>query len=726
MTMNPAIRCSNYRAAALACWLLLGFMLLGIGSALAANKTFTGTGNFSTGGNWNGGTVPAAGDNLTIRGNCTFDNAAANLAYGTLVLGGGPTAGVLSWPVGGTNTLNVTAVSAAVAGSSINMTNGGTLQVRTSWSITNMAFTPGAGTINWNVTGAASTLPATIATYNNLTVTATGRIASLGTATTVNGNLLISAGTLSVGAGNLALDVKGNFTNNAAFTQGTGTVTISGTAAQAIQGSATTTFNNLTVTNTSAPVSLTPTTNITNVSGTLNMNGANTVLTPGAAVVLNSAAAAGTLTGTGTVHVTRTAAVADYSSQYRFTTNTLANLTVDYSGAGNQTVNNLAYGNLKLSGSGTKTMPGAALTTTRNFIMAGSAQATAAGAMTVGGNFDMSAVGNTATFNGATFTHNVAGNFTKAATSTFTPATSTFNFNGTALQTITGNVTFNHLTVSNATVGNSVSIANDVTVNGNVSHAGTPIIGSGKIVLAGGGAVHQLSGSGTYQNLQLNDTQGALLTASPTVSGTLTLTNGLVTTGSINTLIIGASASISGASTTSHVVGNLAKTFNAAGAFTYAVGDGTRYAPVDITFTALPTPGRMTVSATAGDHPDSISESSSIDPTKSVNRYWTLKNTTLVGTFNATFNYLAADLDGGTTAASMVIARGATCAGSGLGRSCSNTWSRPALGGAPSTTQATATGMDTGVTESDFAIGELVPVRFSREKEFIFTRELYP
>ncbi|MGH8244842.1 MAG: hypothetical protein ACREUU_00250, partial [Gammaproteobacteria bacterium] len=118
-------------------------------SALAANKTFTGPGNFSTATLWNGNSLPAVGDNLTIRGACTFDNGASNLAYGTLTLGGAATAGALSWPAGGTNTLNVTAVSAGVAGSAINMTNGGTLQIRTSWSTTNMTFTPGAGTIQW-------------------------------------------------------------------------------------------------------------------------------------------------------------------------------------------------------------------------------------------------------------------------------------------------------------------------------------------------------------------------------------------------------------------------------------------------------------------------------------------------------------------------------------------------------------------------------------------------
>lgn len=229
---------------------VLACLLAGPNAALAANKTFTGPGNFSTNTLWNGNQLPAAGDNLTIRGNCTFDNAASNLAYGTLTLGtggGGGVTGNLSWPAGGTNTLNVTAVSSNRAGSSIDMTNGGTLQIRTSWNLTNLTFTPGAGTLHWNVTSGNSTLPAAVATYNHLTITAGTRIVSLGAATTLNGNLLISTGTLDVTASNFALNVAGNFTDNASFTPRNGTVTLNGAGAQTLGGTASTTFNHLTL-----------------------------------------------------------------------------------------------------------------------------------------------------------------------------------------------------------------------------------------------------------------------------------------------------------------------------------------------------------------------------------------------------------------------------------------------------------------------------------------------
>ena len=118
----------------------------------SATRTFTGPGNFSDATKW-AGTLPTAGDNLIINGICTFDNAANNLAYGSLT-NGSAVAGTINWPALGTNTLNVTDFSSAKAGSSINMSNGGFLQIRASWATKNQTFTPGLGTIIWNVTNA--------------------------------------------------------------------------------------------------------------------------------------------------------------------------------------------------------------------------------------------------------------------------------------------------------------------------------------------------------------------------------------------------------------------------------------------------------------------------------------------------------------------------------------------------------------------------------------------
>ncbi len=79
------------------------------------------------------------------------------------------------------------------------------------------------------------------------------------------------------------------------------------------------------------------------------------------------------------------------------------------------------------------------------------------------------------------------------------------------------------------------SVATVQTVNGNVTNNGMQTATTGSITLSGGTATHTLSGNGIYANLILNDALGATLAGSPTVSGVLTLTSGIITTGA-NTL----------------------------------------------------------------------------------------------------------------------------------------------------------------------------------------------
>jgi hypothetical protein len=292
--------------------------------------------------------IPVAGDNLRINGSCTFDNAASNLAYGSLQIGSS-IAGTLDWPAGGTNTLNVTAISSLVSGSVLDMTNGGTLQIRTSWATANQTFTPGTGTINWNITGAASTLPAAITTYNNLTITVTGRVANLAIATTVNNNLLISAGTLDVTTSNLALNIKGNFTNNATFTPRSGTVTLNGTGPQNISGTRTPTgFSTLTINKSSGTatlgVNITTTTNLTVTAGILDLSTRTAArASPGGTLTVANGATL-KIGGTNTLPANYTAHTFGASS------------TIEYSGTAQTVASENYTGNLVLSGSGAKTI----------------------------------------------------------------------------------------------------------------------------------------------------------------------------------------------------------------------------------------------------------------------------------------------------------------------------------------------------------------------------------
>ena len=72
------------------------------------DNTFTGPGNFSAPSNWSFGALPAASDDFAIKGACTFDSGAPTRAYGSMTLGGGGTAGALSWESGNSVVLEVT------------------------------------------------------------------------------------------------------------------------------------------------------------------------------------------------------------------------------------------------------------------------------------------------------------------------------------------------------------------------------------------------------------------------------------------------------------------------------------------------------------------------------------------------------------------------------------------------------------------------------------------
>ncbi len=275
--------------------------------------------------------------------------------------------------------------------------------------------------------------------------------------------------------------------------------------------------------------------------------------------------------------------------------------------------------------------------------------------------------------------------------------------------------------------GTCTSAASTVTFAG----TGTPSVGIGGATAT------------TFSTLAVNKTGGATLpiSTSPTVNAALTLTAGTVTTGT-NKISMASAASFSGtgplgsaslASSTNHVWGNLQWAFDATHlSHTYPAGDGVgNYTPVTIAFTALATPGNLTVSTAspatpAGDHPDTTAGRSGIDPTKSVKRYFTLTNPSVSGTYNATFTYLLADIPSGLTPST--VARGEACATSTTnpgGRNC-NPWGLMASG-TPTTTQASASGMlvVAGDRDADFAIGQTVTARFVRQKEFIYSRELY-
>lgn len=101
------------------------------------------------------------------------------------------------------------------------------------------AFIAGISEINFNggnqtIGGSAST------TFDVVNINGTG-IKTLDKAIVVNRNININAASLDVSASNFAIDLKGNFTNNASFNARQGLITLNGTASQQIIGGTTNT-----------------------------------------------------------------------------------------------------------------------------------------------------------------------------------------------------------------------------------------------------------------------------------------------------------------------------------------------------------------------------------------------------------------------------------------------------------------------------------------------------
>ena len=193
----------------------------------------------------------------------------------------------------------------------------------------------------------------------------------------------------------------------------------------------------------------------------------------------------------------------------------------------------------------------------------------------------------------------------------------------------------------------------------------------------------------TFTGLTIANAGGIMLGADATVTGTLTFTTGLVTTG-IHTIYLASGGTVS--RTSGHVVGNFEKyVATGATARAFEVGDASTYAPVTIAFASVTVAGDLTVSTTAGDHP--AIGTSTVDPSKTANRFWTLTNGGITfTTYAATFTFVTGDLDAGVDTNHVVVE-----VYSG------GTWT-PLATGTRTSTSTQATGI---AGFGDFAVGEL-------------------
>jgi fibronectin-binding autotransporter adhesin len=314
----------------------------------------------------------------------------------------------------------------------------------------------------------------------------------------VNGyiNLAAGGGTLSTTSNNYNIQLGGNWTNNASFSPGTSTVTLTGTSVQSLNTGGTGTgkpFYNLVINKSSGTVSLTNNlmmnNDLTLTSGTLicstftidfSATGKNCIINGS----LQTANLNGFSGGAATSIVNTSAPTITLG----------ANSMITYTAtSGNQTVTNaLPYVNFAKTGAG-----GTALL---------------AGDITVNGNLTLtSGILNTNNYN-----IDLLGNWSN--TGTFTPGTGTVNFVGTSNQTITTGGTTTGKIFNNITINNSAGV---VSLAGNISISNNLSITTGELDVTA--TNHNITIGGNWSNSGTFTPRGGLVTFNGTSS---TITTG--------------------------------------------------------------------------------------------------------------------------------------------------------------------------------------------------------
>ncbi|MCS7032188.1 MAG: hypothetical protein NZL92_11765, partial [Gloeomargarita sp. SKYG116] len=193
------------------------------------------------------------------------------------------------------------------------------------------------------------------------------------------------------------------------------------------------------------------------------------------------------------------------------------------------------------------------------------------------------------------------------------------NFANLALAGGSGTLTLNrNIRVnSNLTINSGKTLAdngNIATVIGNIANNGTHTsTGTGRILL-GGTTQQQLSGTGTYGNLELNNAAGAQTLGDKTITGVLTLTNGILDIGSnlLSLTNTGTGAIAGGPFDNTRMIrtnGNnsdqgVQKSYPASASnFLFPVGTGSRYTPARLNVTANTASGTIRVAPVNNVHP---------------------------------------------------------------------------------------------------------------------------
>ncbi|XZF13386.1 GEVED domain-containing protein [Chitinophagaceae bacterium MMS25-I14] len=311
----------------------------------------------------------------------------------------------------------------------------------------------------------------------------------------------------------------------------------------------------------------------------------------------------------------------------------------------------LAFGNMIINGA----------TGTNRFVSAGSITG-------VLGNFTINNGGeyrtnSNALYIGGNLTVNTGGTFTADATVGFGNYLNGALTSGTAAQSVSGSGTFRNSTSATPTAkfaGLTVQNSNNVTFNiaSPVAFSGTVTFNAGaagpsKIIMPGTSILSEISGAST---------------------------SGVGQTGG---WVVGRYQKAAGTGTISH---------------TYPVGDLNYYTPVGVSggTGAVTTAGAVWASTSSLDHPNI--GTSTINPNKSINRYYTIGTANGIAfapnSLTATFNWNVADQDPGVNTANFRV-----------GEYASSAWTYPTVG-TLTATSSQATGLSTATLVGDFQVGE--------------------
>ncbi len=189
------------------------------------------------------------------------------------------------------------------------------------------------------------------------------------------------------------------------------------------------------------------------------------------------------------------------------------------------------------------------------------------------------------------------------------PATSNILINGTGTLRISSNQTISNLTMSAGTLlvdaGSTLTITGTYTVTGGtINNPGTIKLNGAAVSFPGTGVIINNGTAGTMSNLEIASSAPVTQTAPFFISGTLTLTTGILTSGAVNFITFNNGANVTGASNASFINGPVSKIGNSTFAFPVGKpncgpsGTVTGFAALTIS-SFMPFPGSITDQFTA-------------------------------------------------------------------------------------------------------------------------------